>query len=257
MSLSPRATSVPSLRLRILESVRATFLSSVPTTYSWRHQKGSGSEALMPVHPLLPHGLDFMPATSDAVVRLERRAATLDREQGAAIGVAQREGWPVSEGDFQVGLTRIIRRRIIRLRMNEMETLPIVPALERAAHAVALWIERTFPDLRLTQAEAHVLAYLADHAPCSINDLHHSFGHRRSTLTSLLDRLERRGWVRRGAHPSSRRLVLVELTDAGRPVAERVRAAIRELEQRVATHAGSQDVAAFRQVIQILEEELQ
>jgi DNA-binding MarR family transcriptional regulator len=139
--------------------------------------------------------------------------------------------------------------------MIEQETMHIVPALERATHAVAIWIERTFADLRLTQAEAHVLAYLADHAPCSINDLHHSFGHRRSTLTSLLDRLEQREWVRRGTHPTSRRLVLVYLTDAGRPVAERVQAAVRELEQRVAARAGSRGVVTFQRVIQAMEEE--
>ncbi|HEV2457244.1 MAG TPA: MarR family transcriptional regulator [Ktedonobacterales bacterium] len=139
--------------------------------------------------------------------------------------------------------------------MNERDSLAVVPAVERATHAVAVWIERTFADLRLTQAEAHVLAYLADNAPCTINELHHSFGHRRSTLTSLLDRLEQRGWVRRSAHPTSRRLVLVDLTDDGRPAAERVRVAVRELEQRIAARTGSQDIAAFRRVIQAVEEE--
>jgi DNA-binding MarR family transcriptional regulator len=139
--------------------------------------------------------------------------------------------------------------------MNERDSLAIVPAVERATHAVAVWIERTFADLRLTQAGAHVLAYLADNAPCTINELHHSFGHRRSTLTSLLDRLEQRGWVRRGAHPTSRRLVLVDLTDDGRPAAERVLVAVRELEQRIAARTGSQDIAAFRRVIQAVEEE--
>src|SRR5215472_2318726 len=101
--------------------------------------------------------------------------------------------------------------------MNKHDTSAIVPALERATHAVALWIEHAFADLRLTQAEAHVLAYLARHAPCSINDLHRSFGHKRSTLTSLLDRLEGRGWIRRAPHPASRRLVLVVLTEGGEP----------------------------------------
>jgi DNA-binding MarR family transcriptional regulator len=153
-------------------------------------------------------------------------------------------------------LTRMICFRMIRIRMNKPEVLSIVPALERATHAVALWIERAFADLRLTQAEAHVLAYLADHAPCSINDLHHSFGHKRSTLTSLLDRLERRGWIRRTAHPTSRRLVQIELTDTGRPVAEQVHAAVRGLEERVLARVGHQDNATFRRIIHILEEEL-
>jgi DNA-binding MarR family transcriptional regulator len=141
--------------------------------------------------------------------------------------------------------------------MNKPTVPPIVPVLERATHAVALWIERTFSDLRLTQAEAHVLAYLGEHAPCSINDLHHSFGHKRSTLTSLLDRLESRGWISRTAHPTSRRLVQVELTDTGRPVAERVSAAIRSLEERLVAHHGQEDVATFLRVVHDLEEELQ
>jgi DNA-binding MarR family transcriptional regulator len=140
--------------------------------------------------------------------------------------------------------------------MKKQVTSPIVPGLERATHAVALWIERTFADLRLTQAEAHVLAYLAVHAPCSINDLHHSFGHKRSTLTSLLDRLERRGWIRRTAHPASRRLVQVELTDRGRPVADRVSAALSTLEQRLLARVGKQDADTALRVLYALEEEL-
>jgi DNA-binding MarR family transcriptional regulator len=140
--------------------------------------------------------------------------------------------------------------------MNTPDDPLIVLALERATHAVALWIERCFRDLRLTQAEAHVLAYLADHTPCSINDLHHSFGHRRSTLTSLLDRLEGRGWIERAAHPTSRRLVMVRLTVAGRPVAEQVSAALGDLEARVLARAGGEDAAAFLRVIHALEEEL-
>jgi DNA-binding MarR family transcriptional regulator len=138
--------------------------------------------------------------------------------------------------------------------MNEPETPAIIPALERATHLVALWVERAFTYPRLTQAEAHVLAFLARHAPCSINDLHRHFGHRRSTLTSLLDRLEARGWVRRAPHPTSRRLVQLTLTETGRPVAERVSAATRALEAQVLAHSSPEEMTAFLHVIQALEE---
>jgi DNA-binding MarR family transcriptional regulator len=141
--------------------------------------------------------------------------------------------------------------------MNDISGSRVVPALERATHAVALWIERSLVDFQLTQAEAHVLAYLAEHPICSINDLHHSFGHKRSTLTSLLDRLENRGWIQRDAHPSSRRLVQVKLTDSGRPIADRVGREVRALESRVLSRAGADDVAAYLRVIQALEEETQ
>jgi DNA-binding MarR family transcriptional regulator len=140
--------------------------------------------------------------------------------------------------------------------MNEHSTLHLVASLERATHAVALWIERAFADLRLTQAETHVLAALSEIAPCSINDLHHRSGHKRSTLTSLLDRLEERGWVRRATHPASRRLTLVELTADGRLIAGRTRAVVRELEARLVSHLDSADIAAFARVLSALEEEV-
>lgn len=140
--------------------------------------------------------------------------------------------------------------------MNEDDIQPLVPALEWVTHAVALWVERSFQNPRLTQAEAHVLAFLAGHAPCSINALHRGFGHKRSTLTSLLDRLESRGWVARGPDPTSRRQVLVHLTGAGRPVAEQVDAALRALDARVLARAGAGDAAAYLRVLSILEEEL-
>lgn len=141
--------------------------------------------------------------------------------------------------------------------MKSPPNTPIIPTLEHATHTVALWLEHALSDLRLSQAEAHVLAFLAEHASCSINDLHQSFGHKRSTLTSLLDRLEQRGWVARTAHPTSRRMVRIELTDAGRPVAERVSAAIRGLEERLRARASERETEAFVKVIQVLEQVLE
>ena len=138
--------------------------------------------------------------------------------------------------------------------MDETRAPLIVPALERATHAVALWVERTLHDLRITQAEAHVLGYLAHARQCSINDLHAGFGHKRSTLTSILDRLEQRGLVRRGPHPASRRLVMVQLTDAGQQAGERISAVLRELDAVVRERTGPGDVDTFSRVIGAIEE---
>jgi DNA-binding MarR family transcriptional regulator len=120
-----------------------------------------------------------------------------------------------------------------------------------------MWAERAFRDIGLSQAEAHVLAYLARRPGATINDLHTSFGHKRSTLTSLLDRLEARGWLRRSAHPTSRRLVALALTAEGRAIGERVSDALRTIEERLRQRAGSAAIADVLSVIQLLEEEMQ
>ncbi len=138
--------------------------------------------------------------------------------------------------------------------MNKYGRAGIIPALERATHAAALWGERSFSDLGLTQAEIHVLGYLAAAGECSINELHRSFGHKRSTLTGILDRVERRGLVRRQIHPRSRRSILVLLTDEGRIVAGRIGAALGAIEEAVIQRTDPGDVEAFFRVIASIEE---
>ncbi len=140
--------------------------------------------------------------------------------------------------------------------MDNQHAPRLASALEHATHALGLWVERAFGDVGLTQAEAHVLAYLARHPDAAINDLHTSFGHKRSTLTSILDRLEARGWVRRVPHPSSRRLVAVELSEAGRAIGERVSGELTKLEERVRTKVGDAAIGELIDVIRALEEEL-
>lgn len=52
-----------------------------------------------------------------------------------------------------------------------------------------------------------------------------------ATMTATLDALERRGWVRRLPNPEDRRSTLVEITAAGRAVADQVLPGIRLVER--------------------------
>jgi DNA-binding MarR family transcriptional regulator len=54
-----------------------------------------------------------------------------------------------------------------------------------------------------------------------------------ATMTGTLDTLEYRGWVRRVPNPGDRRSLLIEITDDGKAVANRLLPGIRKLEQAV------------------------
>jgi DNA-binding MarR family transcriptional regulator len=54
-----------------------------------------------------------------------------------------------------------------------------------------------------------------------------------ATMTATLDALESRGWARRMPHPDDRRSVLVEVTAAGRAVADQLLPGIHAVERRV------------------------
>ncbi len=126
--------------------------------------------------------------------------------------------------------------------------LRAIPNIERATHAVALRVAR-IPKAGVDQAEAHVLSHLYATDGERIGDIHAAFGHRRSTLTSVLDRLERRGLVRRKADPDDRRSLRVSLTAAGRALARRIHRALSEAEADVLARFSPRDIAAFLAVL--------
>ena len=76
----------------------------------------------------------------------------------------------------------------------------------------------------LTPSSGLVLGILADvGAPLPPNQIAERLIISRASMTSLLDSLERRGYVRRLPHEADRRMLLIELTDAGRQVAHEFR----------------------------------
>jgi DNA-binding MarR family transcriptional regulator len=120
----------------------------------------------------------------------------------------------------------------------------IVAPLERAVHALGLRLSSP----GITQAEAHVLARLAS-GPASLGELHRGFGHKRSTLTAVVDRLEAKRYVARAANPQDRRSVIVALTAAGRPVARHAQRAVQEVERAVASACSRRDLTGFARVV--------
>ena len=130
--------------------------------------------------------------------------------------------------------------------------LELVFDIHRATHRIGLFIQRHEPGL--TQAEAHILCHLHEFGESVVSDLHRAFAHKRSTLTSVLDRLERRGHITRGRRPGDRRAVLVELTPAGRRAAGAITRAIAALERRALAGLPPEAVAACRAVLHALTE---
>lgn len=103
-----------------------------------------------------------------------------------------------------------------------------VAALHRAVHALAVYFEAVLEG-NVTQAEAVVLLHLALYGASTINDVHRAFLHKRSTLTSVVDRLEQKGLVERRIGKDDRRNFVLALTHRGARAAERVAAAVEAL----------------------------
>ncbi len=132
----------------------------------------------------------------------------------------------------------------------------IVPAIERATHLLGLYLERQLGALEIDQAEAHVLARLGRGGSTSPSELHRLFGHKRSTLTGILDRLEARGYLTRELNADDRRSLIVSLTAEGKKVAEAVSKIIEGLERQIAARLSQRDLSGFVSLLEALEAEV-
>jgi DNA-binding MarR family transcriptional regulator len=128
----------------------------------------------------------------------------------------------------------------------------IVTALHRATHVTLHVLAARLSGLGLTASEQNVLAVLADGRARAVGELAHDTGTRPTTLTSVLDRLERRGYLARELDPADRRSFLVLLTGSGRRAAGTVQAAVDELEQSVRDQVSAAELAGFMAVTRAL-----
>jgi len=127
-------------------------------------------------------------------------------------------------------------------------------ALQRATHATLQVLAVELAGLGLTGSEINALANLADGRSRSVSELGRAVGTRPTTLTSVLDRLERRGHITRSPRPGDRRGVLIELTSSGRNAAATIRNAITGIEQRALGPLPAEAIAALCTALQAFTE---
>lgn len=125
-------------------------------------------------------------------------------------------------------------------------------ALQRATHTTLQILMAALVDLDLTASEINALAILADGHGRTVSELGAAAGTRPTTLTSVLDRLERRGHITRGSRPGDRRVVAIELTASGRLAADTIRQTLADMEARALDGLPAETVAAFHAVLRAM-----
>jgi DNA-binding MarR family transcriptional regulator len=126
--------------------------------------------------------------------------------------------------------------------------------LQRATHATLQLLTAELVDLDLTASEINALGNLADGVERTVSELGAAVGSRPTTLTGVLDRLERRNLITRGARAGDRRAVLIRLTPDGERTATLIVRALRDLEQRALADLSSDAVVGARAVLRALTE---
>ncbi|HET7015818.1 MAG TPA: MarR family transcriptional regulator [Streptosporangiaceae bacterium] len=130
----------------------------------------------------------------------------------------------------------------------------LILALQRTTHATLRLLAVRLAEENLSPSEINALANLADGRVRSVGELAAAAGVRPTTLTSLLDRLAKRGYLTRELDPADRRSFQLHLTPAGAPAAASALAAMTEIEREAASSLTEADLAGFTNVLRALQE---
>ncbi len=127
--------------------------------------------------------------------------------------------------------------------------LRLIPEIHRATHRVGIFLD----GLGITQGEGHILSHLAASGDATIAELHRTLAHRRSTLTSILDRLAGRGWITRETDPNDRRSFIIRLSKNGKQAAGKIHRELVRIEGQVLHQVSRKDLGSLVAILQSLE----
>lgn len=128
----------------------------------------------------------------------------------------------------------------------------IFSALHKASRQVEVHLDTEFESMALSAREAHLMGYLCAYAPCPINELMRVFGLKASTLTSMLDRLEKGGYIQRSPNPEDRRSYLLQLSERGRTQAKNAHDRVHQFAAEVMQHLTEEQLQGFEAVMKAI-----
>ena len=133
--------------------------------------------------------------------------------------------------------------------------LHILSPLHRATRQISIHLESLVKGngLELSADEGHALTYIATYGPCPTGEVQRVLGRQRSTMTSMLHRLEQRKLLRRRTESNDARVVLLETTAAGNKMAHKAEAIAKALEEQIQQQLSSKDLAALQRIVMAVE----
>ena len=132
------------------------------------------------------------------------------------------------------------------------EPLRIVSPVHKATRQIQEYMMTASRALGVEPHEGHLLSYTTLYGPCPPSELTRVFGHKPSTLTGMLDRLEDDGLLVREPNRDDRRSFLIRVTARGSEVATELRERLEDLESRVVERVAKRDMEGFDAVMHAL-----
>ena len=140
---------------------------------------------------------------------------------------------------------------------NDLVDTQFLPAhVFHLARDLRTAVERELAPLDITSQQAALIMYTSLHRGIRPGRVAHPLGTDTAGMTRLVDRLEAKGLVQRRIGLKDRRMIAIQLTDAGRALVPQLRAAFERVNRRVVAGIDEQELGHFRTLMRRLRQNI-
>jgi DNA-binding MarR family transcriptional regulator len=126
----------------------------------------------------------------------------------------------------------------------------VLSPIHQANRQASLCLDAVLAALGVTAQEGQLLAFVAARDGTPVTAVVRLLGVSKSTVTSLLQRLERGSLVRRGGNPEDARSTLLFATNRGRRIGAAARERVLALEKRIQSRVSESDLRALLRIVE-------
>ena len=112
-------------------------------------------------------------------------------------------------------------------------------------------LQKSFAEsgIGVTPIQVMLLFFLQQNNVLSLTQISQGLMLENPTVTGLIDRLEKSGYVKRSDHPNDRRVYLVHLTEKGNKVAKKALPVVKKLNEQIKEGYSKEEIGNFTKVL--------
>ena len=123
--------------------------------------------------------------------------------------------------------------------------------ISKVCQKLIINLQKAFSEsgVEVTPIQVMLLFFLQKNNGSSLTQISQGLMLENPTVTGLIDRLEKSGYVKRSDHPNDRRVYLVHLTEKGNKVAKKALPIVKKLNEQIKEGYSKGEIEDFKKVL--------
>ena len=123
--------------------------------------------------------------------------------------------------------------------------------ISKVCQKLVINLQKSFSEsgIEVTAIQGMLLFFLQKNDGSSLTQISQGLMLENPTVTGLIDRLEKLGYVKRSDHPSDRRVYLVHITEKGKKVANKALPIVKKVNEEIKKGYSKEEINNFKKVL--------